>query len=280
MSHQAVSWALKQPVNHSPAKFVLVVLAHHVSASKRPWTAFASITLLAQQTGQDRKTVIANLKRLVDLGFLVDTGERTGTTKSVVVYCLAEPQSSTEIGTPKQSQNRDTLAVPNLGHLSSTGTGTASDDFSPSSPKTGTASAGSSPKIGTPGKPEAVPVFPTEQNKEEVIPLFVGTTSEKTNTVAPTAPKQRGTRLPADWVLSRAWAEQAREIGPTLTTEQIHEIAEEFRDYWVALPGAKACKLDWLATWRNWVRKEARRLAIGRSFRRGDVAVDQFGIQL
>ncbi|KCV26214.1 hypothetical protein L489_3914 [Bordetella bronchiseptica 00-P-2730] len=46
------------------------------------------------------------------------------------------------------------------------------------------------------------------------------------------------------------------------------------------MPGAKGCKLDWLATWRNWVRKEARRLAIGRSFRRGDVAVDQFGIQL
>ena len=98
--------------------------------------------------------------------------------------------------------------------------------------------------------------------------------------MAPTAPKQRGTRLPADWVLSRAWAEQAREIGPTLTTEQIHEIAAEFHDYWVAVPGAKGCKLDWLATWRNWVRKEARRLAIGRSFRRGDVAVDQFGIQL
>ncbi|MGY0134607.1 helix-turn-helix domain-containing protein [Bordetella bronchiseptica] len=283
MSHQAVSWALKQPVNHSPAKFVLVVLAHHVSASKRPWTAFASITLLAQQTGQDRKTVIANLKRLVDLGFLVDTGERTGTTKSVVVYCLAEPQSSTEIGTPKQSQNRDTLAVPNLGHLSSTGTGTASDDFSPSSPKTGTASAGSSPKIGTPGKPEAVPVFPTEQNKEEVIPLFVGTTSEKSNSVVEKLPKPastRGSRLPDTWVLPRSWGLAAQRLCPGLTAERIREIAEEFRDYWVALPGAKACKLDWLATWRNWVRKEARRLAIGRSFRRGDVAVDQFGIQL
>ena len=148
MSHQAVSWALKQPVNHSPAKFVLVVLAHHVSASKRPWTAFASITLLAQQTGQDRKTVIANLKRLVDLGFLVDTGERTGTTKSVVVYCLAEPQSSTEIGTPKQSQNRDTLAVPNLGHLSSTGTGTASDDFSQAVPKPVQLQPEAVPKLG------------------------------------------------------------------------------------------------------------------------------------
>ena len=31
--------------------------------------------------------------------------------------------------------------------------------------------------------------------------------------------------------------------------------SERFRDYWLGLGGAKAAKLDWLATWRNWVRK-------------------------
>ena len=107
MSHQAVSWALKQPVNHSPAKFVLVVLAHHVSASKRPWTAFASITLLAQQTGQDRKTVIANLKRLVDLGFWLTLANAQAPPNRL--SCTAWPS-------PK--------AVPKLGHLSSPKTGT------------------------------------------------------------------------------------------------------------------------------------------------------------
>ncbi|MGR9087307.1 MAG: hypothetical protein ACU841_09570 [Gammaproteobacteria bacterium] len=29
-----------------------------------------------------------------------------------------------------------------------------------------------------------------------------------------------------------------------------------FRDYWIAQPGAKGRKLDWQATWRNWVRSE------------------------
>lgn len=29
-----------------------------------------------------------------------------------------------------------------------------------------------------------------------------------------------------------------------------------FFDYWIAQPGAKGRKLDWSATWRNWVRNE------------------------
>jgi uncharacterized protein YdaU (DUF1376 family) len=32
------------------------------------------------------------------------------------------------------------------------------------------------------------------------------------------------------------------------------ELFAEFRDYWVGIPGAKGCKLDWFATWRNRVR--------------------------
>ena len=30
-----------------------------------------------------------------------------------------------------------------------------------------------------------------------------------------------------------------------------------FRDYWKSCPGQKGVKLDWLATWRNWLRKAA-----------------------
>ena len=29
---------------------------------------------------------------------------------------------------------------------------------------------------------------------------------------------------------------------------------EKFKDYWIAQPGQKGVKLDWDATWRNWVR--------------------------
>ncbi|KXX64035.1 hypothetical protein [Marichromatium gracile] len=56
------------------------------------------------------------------------------------------------------------------------------------------------------------------------------------------------TRLPPAW---RAFAEQTR---PDLDPE--HTWAQ-FRDYWVAKPGREGVKADWLATWRNWVRREA-----------------------
>jgi hypothetical protein len=43
---------------------------------------------LAESTGQDRKTVLANLCRLRDLGHIEDTGSRVGKTKQIVVYRL------------------------------------------------------------------------------------------------------------------------------------------------------------------------------------------------
>ena len=48
----------------------------------------------------------------------------------------------------------------------------------------------------------------------------------------------------------RAWAVATR---PDLS---IDATVASFRDYWVAMPGAKGTKLDWPATFRNWVRAE------------------------
>jgi hypothetical protein len=38
----------------------------------------------------------------------------------------------------------------------------------------------------------------------------------------------------------------------------LDETIGAFRDYWVAVPGARGRKLDWEATFRNWVRNERR----------------------
>lgn len=53
------------------------------------------------------------------------------------------------------------------------------------------------------------------------------------------------TELPEDWKL---FCEEKR---PDLSPE---EVFSEFRDYWIAVPGQRGCKLDWFATWRNRVR--------------------------
>jgi uncharacterized protein YdaU (DUF1376 family) len=65
--------------------------------------------------------------------------------------------------------------------------------------------------------------------------------------------RQRGARLPSDWCLPDEWASWAKDERPDLDPSVT---ASKFRDYWAAKPGAAGRKLDWLATWRNWVREE------------------------
>jgi len=64
---------------------------------------------------------------------------------------------------------------------------------------------------------------------------------------------ERASRLSSDWVLPTEWKDWAdnerADLDPIKT-------AARFRDFWVAKPGREGSKLDWFATWRNWVRNE------------------------
>lgn len=83
-------------------------------------------------------------------------------------------------------------------------------------------------------------------------------TEGETETYKPET-ESRGTatasRLPADWFPSDAEITFCETERPDLKPS---EVANRFRDYWVAQPGQKGRKLDWSATWRNWVRNEKR----------------------
>lgn len=69
----------------------------------------------------------------------------------------------------------------------------------------------------------------------------------------------RGTRLAADWRPDAAERHYARERG--LDPDRI---AEEFRNYWCAVPGARGRKLDWPATFRNRCLQRAGREGLAR----------------
>ena len=62
----------------------------------------------------------------------------------------------------------------------------------------------------------------------------------------------KASRLPEPFVLTdplRAWVqEHARGIN-------VEDQHERFCDHWRAQPGQKGVKADWLATWRNWMRR-------------------------
>ncbi len=66
----------------------------------------------------------------------------------------------------------------------------------------------------------------------------------------------RGARLPANWQPPPEVVAQQRADHPHL---DLDEILEDFRDYWTAKTGRDATKRDWTATWRRWVRTEAKR---------------------
>jgi uncharacterized protein YdaU (DUF1376 family) len=65
---------------------------------------------------------------------------------------------------------------------------------------------------------------------------------------------RRGSRIAADWSPTEKDREQAcRELG----TQRAERELEKFRNHWIAKPGRDGLKLDWDATWRNWVLKSS-----------------------
>jgi len=65
--------------------------------------------------------------------------------------------------------------------------------------------------------------------------------------------RKRATRLPEDWQLPRDWGVWALNEG--WPESAIRHEAETFKDYWISAGGQKARKVDWFATWRNWMRR-------------------------
>lgn len=91
----------------------------------------------------------------------------------------------------------------------------------------------------------------------------------------PAAKAPRGSRLPQDWTPGEEGADFARGLGL-----DPNRVFASFRDFWSAAAGAKGLKADWLATWRNWCRKEADRRPGGAGGRSGPSSVMQAGRQV
>lgn len=70
---------------------------------------------------------------------------------------------------------------------------------------------------------------------------------------------KRASRLDGDFIVPTDWIEWAMSER-SWPYEAATAEAESFVDYWHAKPGRDGTKLDWFATWRNWVRN-SRRLA-------------------
>lgn len=68
--------------------------------------------------------------------------------------------------------------------------------------------------------------------------------------------RKRGTRLPEDFAVTAEMVAWVREKFPYVDGRAE---SDRFRDHFAAAPGQKGVKLDWEATWRNWMRTAAER---------------------
>jgi uncharacterized protein YdaU (DUF1376 family) len=84
------------------------------------------------------------------------------------------------------------------------------------------------------------------------------------------APKAK--RLDKDLELPKDWEDFCKTTRPDLKPP---EVFAQFKDYWVSVGGQKGTKLDWTATWRNWVRNQRQQSVTtqDKSFTRWDASV-------
>ena len=91
-------------------------------------------------------------------------------------------------------------------------------------------------------------------NANALRPECEGNANHKPLTTNQEPPKEkkvakRGARLSVE-ALPDEWETFCREERQDLHP---HSVFSRFRDHWIAQPGQKGVKLDWLATWRNWI---------------------------
>ncbi|ENC2041611.1 DNA-binding protein, partial [Escherichia coli] len=97
--------------------------------------AYPSVSALAEVTELNKKTVQDSLRHLMEIGLIVDTGERKGRTKQIVVYRLIGVEES--VAEPEYTQKRVSLKVGKIGAVNKNST------------ENGYVSAQKSPKNGT-----------------------------------------------------------------------------------------------------------------------------------
>ena len=76
-------------------------------------------------------------------------------------------------------------------------------------------------------------------------------TERETETETKRDKNKRGSRLAKDLIFPEEWflfcKQERPDLEPLMTFNK-------FQDYWISQAGQKGVKLDWFATWRNWVR--------------------------
>lgn len=221
----AACWPLQMPPS---AKAVLISLADNANDQGACWP---SIETISERTCISRRSVIDAIAWLEMAGALVanrDNGRHSNYVITPAKFRADTPRESPRTAQRKRAQEAEPVQMPHQ----------CGNDTGANAAQTG-ANAAPAP-VTMPHKPVRQP----HTNRK----------NRHLNRQEPSV-EPRAARLADDWLTDElmAWARKAQ---PTWPEDHCRLVAEKFADYWRAQPGAKGRKLDWPATWRNWVRNE------------------------
>lgn len=292
MSIPATNWVWSQTVGNSNRKLVLLKFADH--AHDDGTAAYCGIPKVAKFAECDERTAKRHVKWLYEHGYLTEGDQELvshfPTNKRPIVYNLAmseQVRAEWEVlntaggatrrehataagkkGAEKRAANRaasaqvsggDNLSPQDIASTPPVG----GDKMSPQDGGDSTVQSGvtdqpvggdtgvtqttQEPSLGTTHFPTATPT--------------VGSPAAAGSTAPPDGGRQRGTRIPEDFARNHITAEMVEWARTTCPSVDGRAVTEAFVDHWKAVPGQRGLKLDWPATWRNWLRTEEGRNA-------------------
>lgn len=228
MSWETQSWAARQRPGKSSGKLVLLGLASCADANH---CAYPSLQWLCDFSDLDRKTVIAALDRLMEIGLIEDTQERRGRTKQVKVYrltVLPENGASALVSDPSSE------TMPEPEPFKSKSTVFSGKEFR---------------KRNT--EPFREPIPPTE-TIVSVCPQGPKHTNSKSKGKGGSV---QTSRLPDDWTAPDvASLPDAQRLQVSQWPPFAYQlVAEGFRLHFLAEAGVRSVKRDWAAAFGKWL---------------------------
>lgn len=219
-----MSWVWDQSRSRKTDRLVLLAIAD--CCSEDGSNAYPSMAELKRKTGLSERAIQASFVRLVGLGELFvgrNLGPR-GCNRYRVIMAPADPAPPQEMH-PAGSAGVRTVEAPQVN---------ATTPADPAPPA------------------ESAPPQRVRRTPADPAPGTVREPSENSSTKS--SSRTRGTRIPDDFGISREMRDWATDEIPGFSVDREHM---RFRDYWRSAPGSKGVKVDWPATWRNWMRRAA-----------------------
>lgn len=228
MSHDATAWVRLQKTGSTTAKFILYRLADYAGTD---YSCYPSVKKLAEDCEMAESTVRAATKLLAELGLIrVFYRYRDNRTRRSSRYQLLVDGPDTM--EPDAEDWADHRRISADSHRQ---------------------------------EPAGTPREPADSQRRELalIPLTDPSLREPSPVVPGASRTQRATRIPDDFYPSPEMQEWFKRegYGNAIPNPRIEH--EKFCDYWGSKGGAAARKIDWVKTWRNWMREAAERNSRG-----------------